>query len=159
MAGTGIHTGNSAADRKRIDAGYQLPPHGTGYGARREDISLAGKTGTAEIKLSKMTQAVPSSAGSAYLPPKRYKIPHPPAHNDRRRKRKRRKRLRSRQIKNPGPELLFQPRLSTQIQKNRHMVYSRQKFFQNIPCGNTYAGSINTRMTPHIKAPAAAPDP
>ncbi|SFH31916.1 Cell division protein FtsI/penicillin-binding protein 2 [Lachnospiraceae bacterium NLAE-zl-G231] len=28
-------------------------PHGTGYGARREDISLAGKTGTAEIKLSK----------------------------------------------------------------------------------------------------------
>ena len=52
MAGTGIYTGSSAADRKRIDSGYQLP-HGTGYGARREDISLAGKTGTAEIKLSK----------------------------------------------------------------------------------------------------------
>lgn len=28
-------------------------PNGTGYGARREDITLAGKTGTAEIKTSK----------------------------------------------------------------------------------------------------------
>ena len=28
-------------------------PHGTGYGAHREDILLAGKTGTAEIKDSK----------------------------------------------------------------------------------------------------------
>lgn len=28
-------------------------PHGTGYGAHRNDIALAGKTGTAEIKLSK----------------------------------------------------------------------------------------------------------
>lgn len=27
-------------------------PNGTGYGARREDIVLAGKTGTAEIKVS-----------------------------------------------------------------------------------------------------------
>lgn len=28
-------------------------PHGTGYGAHREDVVLAGKTGTAEIKLTK----------------------------------------------------------------------------------------------------------
>ena len=28
-------------------------PHGTGYAAHREDIVLAGKTGTAEIKASK----------------------------------------------------------------------------------------------------------
>ena len=28
-------------------------PHGTGYGTRREDVLLAGKTGTAEIKASK----------------------------------------------------------------------------------------------------------
>ena len=28
-------------------------PHGTGYAAHREDILLAGKTGTAEIKASK----------------------------------------------------------------------------------------------------------
>ena len=28
-------------------------PNGTGYGAHREDVLLAGKTGTAEIKTSK----------------------------------------------------------------------------------------------------------
>ena len=38
-------------------------PHGTGYGARREDISLAGKTGTAEIKLSKDETGIWFTAG------------------------------------------------------------------------------------------------
>ena len=32
---------------------YGITPEGTGYGACREDIRLAGKTGTAELKATK----------------------------------------------------------------------------------------------------------
>lgn len=46
----------SAAAAEQVLAGIKKvvnDPHGTGYGAHRDDVVLAGKTGTAEIKLTK----------------------------------------------------------------------------------------------------------
>ncbi len=45
--------------------------HGTGYAAHREDILLAGKTGTAEIKVSKEDTSGTELGGLPFLQQKK----------------------------------------------------------------------------------------